>query len=77
MGMTERQFASYRKRELEEYEDILEIAKRTNADRELIKKIEIITEKARNDILEINKRMNSDHDLIRKLEKNIEKSKTV
>jgi hypothetical protein len=50
MGMTDRQFISYRKQELEDYEDMLEIAKKTNANIELIKKLEKNVEKAKGDI---------------------------
>lgn len=50
MGMTDRQFISYRKQELEDYEDMLEIAKKTNADKELIRKLEKNVEKAKSDI---------------------------
>jgi predicted DNA-binding protein YlxM (UPF0122 family) len=50
MGMTDRQFVSYRKQELEDYEDMLEIAEKTKADEELIKKLKKNIEKARTDI---------------------------
>ena len=49
MGMTDRQFASYRRQQLEDYQDMLELAKRTNADPELIKKLEKEIEKAKTD----------------------------
>ena len=50
MGMTDRQFISYRKKELKDYEEMLEIAKKTNADKELIKKLEKNIEEAKSDI---------------------------
>jgi len=50
MGMTDRQFVSYRRQQLEEYEVMLEIAVRTKADAELIKKLEKAVEKAKADI---------------------------
>ena len=50
MGMTDRQFISYRKEQLEDYEDMLELAKKTNADSELIKKLEKNVIKAKTDI---------------------------
>ena len=50
MGMTDRQFIAFRKLELEEFEGLLEIAIKTNADKELIKKIEKCISKAKTDI---------------------------
>ncbi|MCL2076839.1 MAG: hypothetical protein FWH08_00330 [Oscillospiraceae bacterium] len=50
MGMTDKQFASYRRQQLEEYEDMLEIAEKTKADTVLIKKIKKAIEKAKADI---------------------------
>jgi predicted DNA-binding protein YlxM (UPF0122 family) len=50
MGMTDRQFVSYRKEQLEDYEDMLELARKTNADMELIKKLEKNVTKAKTDI---------------------------
>jgi len=50
MGMTDRQFVSYRKEQLEDYEDMLELAKKTNADEELIRKLEKNVIKAKTDI---------------------------
>jgi hypothetical protein len=50
MGMTDRQFISFRRQELETYEDMLEIAINTQADSKLIKKIEKAIEKAKADI---------------------------
>jgi len=50
MGMTDRQFVSYRREQLEDYEEMLEIARRTNADAELIRKLEKAVEKAKADI---------------------------
>jgi hypothetical protein len=50
MGMTDRQFISYRKNELKDFEEMLEIAIRTNADELLIKKIEKNIEYAKSDI---------------------------
>jgi len=50
MGMTDRQFVSYRKEQLEDYEDMLELAKKTNADKELIVKLEKNVKKAKTDI---------------------------
>jgi hypothetical protein len=49
MGMTDRQFISYRLQQLEEFEDMLAIAMETNANAQLIKKIEKAIEKAKVD----------------------------
>jgi hypothetical protein len=48
--MTDRQFVSYRRQQLEEYEDMLSIARETNADAVLIKKLEKAVEMAKADI---------------------------
>jgi len=50
MGMTDRQFISYRKQQLEDYEDMLELAKKSNADKELIVKLEKNILNAKTDI---------------------------
>ena len=50
MGMTDKQFVSYRRQQLEDYEDMLAIAIKTEADQELIKKLEKAVEKAKADI---------------------------
>jgi len=51
MGMTDRQFISYRKKELKEYEELLELAQQTpETDKRLIKKLEILIEQAKTDI---------------------------
>ena len=50
MGMTDRQFASFRRMQLEEFERMLKIARRTNADSELIEEIEKAIERAKADI---------------------------
>jgi DNA integrity scanning protein DisA with diadenylate cyclase activity len=51
MGMTDRQFVSYRKEQLEDYEEMLEMAKEhQNPDKKLIRKLEKNIEKARTDI---------------------------
>ena len=50
MGMTDRQFVSYRKEQLEDFEEMLDLAKITNADVRLIKKLEKNVEKAKSDI---------------------------
>lgn len=54
MGMTDRQFASYRRQQLKEFESMLAIAKKINADdepkNELVKKIEKSIEEAKADI---------------------------
>jgi hypothetical protein len=50
MGMTDRQFVSYRKKELQEYETMLEIAKETNANPRLIAMLEKSIEQAKTDI---------------------------
>jgi len=51
MGMTDRQFVSYRKKELKEYEEMLELAKQTpETDIKLIKKLETLIEQAKTDI---------------------------
>jgi hypothetical protein len=50
MGMTDKQFVSYRKEQLDEFEDMLIVAKKTNADEYLIKKLERNVEKAKSDI---------------------------
>ncbi|MDR2559490.1 MAG: hypothetical protein LBC86_08115 [Oscillospiraceae bacterium] len=49
MGMTDRQFVSYRREQLEDYEDMLELAKKTKADKELIIKLEKNVKKAKTD----------------------------
>jgi hypothetical protein len=50
MGMTDRQFISFRKLELEKYELMLKIAGATNADPELIALITKAIEQAKADI---------------------------
>lgn len=50
MGMTDRQFVAFRRKELDEYENMLEIAQKTQANAELIKKIEKAIEQAKADI---------------------------
>jgi len=51
MGMTDRQFISYRKKELKEYEELLELAQQTpETDKRLIKKLEVLIEQAKTDI---------------------------
>ena len=50
MGMTDRQFISYRRQQLNEFELMLEIAKRTQADDELLKIIDKAIEQAKADI---------------------------
>jgi len=50
MGMTDRQFVAFRKLELDEYKELLEIAKETKAAPAVITRIERIIEKARTDI---------------------------
>lgn len=48
--MTDRQFISYRRLELTQFENLLEIAARTHADSELVRKIENLVEMAKADI---------------------------
>jgi len=50
VGMTDRQFVSYRRKELKNFEDMLKIAIDTNADEKLIKEIEKNIEQAKADI---------------------------
>jgi hypothetical protein len=50
IGMTDRQFIAFRRLELEDFQEMLEIAKRTQADPELLKKIEKAIENAKADI---------------------------
>lgn len=51
MGMTDRQFVSYRKEQLEDFEEMLEMAKESpNPNKKLIRKLEKNIEKAKTDI---------------------------
>jgi len=49
MGMTDAQFASFRREQLEDFEDMLEIAKESKADPKLIDKLEKAINKAKKD----------------------------
>ena len=49
MGMTDAQFAAFRRKELREYQEILEIIEETGADERVIKKLKILIEDARKD----------------------------
>ena len=49
MGMTDAQFASFRREQLEDFEDMLEIAIESNADSRLIEKLEKAIAKAKKD----------------------------
>jgi hypothetical protein len=49
MGMTNEQFASFRREQLEKFERMLSIAISTNADSELIKDLQKEVEKAKKD----------------------------
>ena len=49
MGMTNEQFASFRREQLENFEDMLEIAIETNADPKLIVKLKKAIAKAKLD----------------------------
>ena len=49
MGMTDAQFASFRRQELKDYEDMLKIAEESNADKKLIDMIKKLIELAKKD----------------------------
>jgi len=50
MGMTDNQYKSLRREQLEDYEDMLLIAKETNADQRLVEKLEKSVAKAKADV---------------------------
>ena len=50
MGMTDRQFVSFRREQLQEFERLLQLAIDTNAADEVIKGLEKAVEKAKADI---------------------------
>ena len=50
MGMTDRQFVSFRREQLQEFERLLKLAKETKADDEIVKGLEKAVEKAKADI---------------------------
>ncbi|GHU59750.1 hypothetical protein FACS1894133_7130 [Clostridia bacterium] len=50
MGMSDMQFASHRRQELEEFEDILEIVKKIQPDSEAVKKLERLIRLAKADV---------------------------
>jgi len=49
MGMTDAQFAAFRRKELREYQELLEMIEETGADERVIKKLKILIEDARKD----------------------------
>ena len=49
MGMTDAQFASFRRQELQNYEDMLAVAEESNADKKLIAMIKKQIELAKKD----------------------------
>ena len=50
MGMTDKQFASYRREQLQEFQRMLDLAIETKADDELIKGLEMAVAKAKSDV---------------------------
>ena len=71
MGMSDLQFTSFRRRELGDYEELLLIAVRTDADEQLIAKLERMKAIAQKDIEEIEKKMDEDKFLAKEIERAI------